>query len=62
MGPGNGMFELIIRRYTSETKMWGTDSRPESLPAIFHGRNIFAPVAANLYNGDPSSGKSPPSE
>ena len=45
VGPGNGLFELIQRRAT-RTRSWDIDWRPERLSASFHGRDLFAPVAA----------------
>jgi S-adenosyl-L-methionine hydrolase (adenosine-forming) len=50
VGPGNGLFELVQRRATS-TRSWDIDWRPERLSASFHGRDIFAPVAAMLARG-----------
>ncbi|MVT64648.1 hypothetical protein GPL21_05910 [Bradyrhizobium pachyrhizi] len=47
VGPGNGLFELVLRRAT-KTRSWDIDWRPESLSASFHGRDLFAPVAAML--------------
>jgi S-adenosylmethionine hydrolase len=50
VGPDNGLFELIRRRarsVTCERIAW----RPEHLSASFHGRDLFAPVAANLAMG-----------
>lgn len=51
VGPDNGLFELVRRRApaarTSEI-VW----RPETLLASFHGRDLFAPVAAMLARGD----------
>ena len=56
VGPGNGLFELVRRRarraQTSEIT-W----HPPALSATFHGRDLFAPVAARLARGE-----SPPGE
>ena len=50
VGPDNGLFELVLRRAgalkTSEI-LW----RPDRLSASFHGRDLFAPVAARLAAG-----------
>lgn len=58
VGPDNGVFTLIVAEAQQE---WGTDVRiieltePQFwLPEVsgtFHGRDIFAPVAAHLING-----------
>jgi S-adenosylmethionine hydrolase len=55
VGPGNGLFELIQRRAT-QTRSWDIDWRPERLSASFHGRDLFAPVAAMLARGEPPPG------
>jgi len=56
VGPGNGLFELVRRR-ALETRSWDIDWRPERLSASFHGRDLFAPVAAMLARGEPPPGK-----
>jgi S-adenosyl-L-methionine hydrolase (adenosine-forming) len=58
VGPGNGLFELVQRRATS-TRTWDIDWKPERLSASFHGRDLFAPVAAMLARGEPSPGQPP---
>lgn len=47
VGPGNGLFEILQRR-SSRAKAWSIDWRPEKLSSSFHGRDLFAPVAAML--------------
>jgi len=56
VGPGNGLFELVRRRATN-TRSWDIEWRPECLSASFHGRDLFAPVAAKLARGDAPPGK-----
>lgn len=57
VGPGNGLFELVQRR--SEAALsWEIDWKPEHLSASFHGRDLFAPIAAMLARGDPPPGRS----
>ena len=56
VGPGNGLFELVLRRAT-KTRSWDIDWRPKRLSASFHGRDLFAPVAAMLANGEPPRGQ-----
>jgi S-adenosyl-L-methionine hydrolase (adenosine-forming) len=51
VGPGNGLFELVQRR-AGMTRSWEIDWRPECLSASFHGRDLFAPVAARLALGE----------
>jgi S-adenosyl-L-methionine hydrolase (adenosine-forming) len=47
VGPGNGLFELVGRRATT-TRTRRIQWRPDTLSASFHGRDLFAPVAAML--------------
>jgi S-adenosyl-L-methionine hydrolase (adenosine-forming) len=54
-GPGNGLFELVQRR-ARKTRSWDIDWKPERLSASFHGRDLFAPVAAMLARGEPPPG------
>jgi S-adenosylmethionine hydrolase len=52
VGPGNGLFELVRRRARTARTVeiaW----RPETLSASFHGRDLFAPVAALIARGEP---------
>ena len=55
VGPGNGLFELVQRR-AGKTRSWDIDWKPERLSASFHGRDLFAPVAAMLARGKPPAG------
>jgi S-adenosyl-L-methionine hydrolase (adenosine-forming) len=55
VGPGNGLFELVQRR-AGDTRSWDIDWKPERLSASFHGRDLFAPVAAMLARGEPPAG------
>jgi S-adenosyl-L-methionine hydrolase (adenosine-forming) len=56
VGPGNGLFELVLRR-AGKTRSWDIDWKPEHLSASFHGRDLFAPVAAMLARGEPPPGR-----
>ena len=55
VGPGNGLFELVERR-AAKTRSFDIAWRPENLSATFHGRDLFAPVAAMLARGDAPPG------
>jgi S-adenosylmethionine hydrolase len=50
VGPANGLFELVRRR-TPGASIREITWRPERLSPSFHGRDIFAPVAARLACG-----------
>jgi len=52
VGPGNGLFEIVLRR-AQPARQWEIGWRPERLTASFHGRDLFAPVAARLATGRP---------
>ena len=52
VGPDNGLFELVRRRIP-DARLTRIDWRPERLSATFHGRDLFAPVAAMIARGDP---------
>ena len=51
VGPDNGLFELVLRR-ARVSRRWRIGWRPERLSASFHGRDLFAPVAARLARGE----------
>ena len=50
IGPDNGLFEYIYRTDESLT-FYKIVWRPEYLSNTFHGRDIFAPIAAQIDNG-----------
>ena len=47
VGPDNGLFSRAAAR-DRNARAWRIDWRPERLSASFHGRDLFAPVAARL--------------
>lgn len=51
VGPDNGLFHIVERRAT-RTDAWLIEWRPQRLSSSFHGRDLFAPVAAKLARGD----------
>jgi S-adenosylmethionine hydrolase len=55
VGPDNGLFEVWARR-SKEVAWWDIDWHPTRLSATFHGRDLFAPVAAQLALGGPPPG------
>jgi S-adenosylmethionine hydrolase len=50
VGPDNGLFAPIMRR-CGNCKIETIDWRPLRLSETFHGRDLFAPVAAKLATG-----------
>jgi len=59
VGPENGLFELVVRRAGTPARAWEITWRPEVLSASFHGRDLFAPVAARLALGERPPGDPP---
>jgi hypothetical protein len=55
VGPGNGLFEIVCRR-ARLAEAWRIEWKPDRLSATFHGRDIFAPVAATMARGEPPPG------
>ncbi len=50
VGPDNGLLSIAARRH-AESAAWTITWRPPALSASFHGRDLFAPVAARLGRG-----------
>ena len=51
VGPDNGLFELVIRR-AAAARTWEIPRPPGPLSASFHGRDVFAPAAAQIARGE----------
>ncbi len=60
VGPDNGLFELIVRWARDEPRWWEITWRPRRLAATFHGRDLFAPVAARIGRGEAPPGDERP--
>jgi len=56
VGPGNGLFNIVACR-AEALDVWQITWLPEQLSASFHGRDLFAPVAARLARGEQPPGK-----
>lgn len=50
VGPDNGLFNVVAQR-ASRLAWWDIAWRPDNLSNTFHGRDLFAPVAALLAQG-----------
>lgn len=51
VGPDNGLLNTVAAQ--AEENRWQIiDWRPECLSASFHGRDLFAPIAARIAQGD----------
>lgn len=51
VGPDNGLFNTVVTR-SREVRWWDIVWRPARLSNSFHGRDLFAPVAAGLALGE----------
>jgi hypothetical protein len=49
-GPDNGLFDQVAAR-AEQVQAWRLTWQPERLSVSFHGRDLFAPVAAMLATG-----------
>lgn len=50
VGPDNGLLSVVAAR-AKRARTWRISWRPDSLSPSFHGRDLFAPVAAGLAAG-----------
>lgn len=50
VGPDNGLLSIVAQR-AREARVWRITWRPEHLSASFHGRDLFAPIAAAIARG-----------
>lgn len=51
VGPDNGLLSIAAAR-NADTRVWRITWKPESLSATFHGRDLFAQVAAEIARGE----------
>jgi len=58
VGPNEGLFALLVRQ-SSKVECWQL-VEPDGVSASFHGRDVFAPVAARLARGSDVPGVSVP--
>ncbi len=56
VGPDNGLFEMVIRRARDGARWWEITWRPERLSRTFHGRDLFAPLAARVAHDEQPEG------
>lgn len=47
VGPDNGLLSVVAGR-AKTVRYWRIDWRPDQLSASFHGRDLFAPIAAEI--------------
>lgn len=51
VGPDNGLMSIVAAR-AKKTRAWHARWRPDHLSDSFHGRDLFAPLAARIAVGD----------
>ncbi len=59
VGPDNGLLAVAAKRAETAAS-WAITWQPDRLSASFHGRDLFAPVAARLARGEPPPGEPRP--
>ena len=56
VGPDNGLISIVTAR-SKDAKLWRIEWQPAVLSATFHGRDLFAVIAAEIARGDFPSDK-----
>jgi S-adenosylmethionine hydrolase len=59
VGPDNGLLSVLAAR-AAACAYWRITWQPECLSASFHGRDLFAPMAAAIARGEFPAGKAAP--
>ena len=61
VGPDNGLLSVAAARH-ADTRLWRITWRPDALSATFHGRDLFAPIAADIARGEFPADKMTPAD
>lgn len=56
VGPDNGLLSVVAARH-ADSKIWRIQWQPEGVSSTFHGRDIFAVIAALIAKGEFPSDK-----
>lgn len=59
VGPDNGLLSVVAARHR-DTRLWRIVWQPEKLSSTFHGRDLFALIAADIARGEFPEGKLDP--
>lgn len=51
VGPDNGLMSIVTAR-NADTRLWRIVWQPEGLSSTFHGRDLFAVIAADIARGE----------
>ena len=61
VGPDNGLMSVVAARH-ADTRIWRITWQPEDMCATFHGRDVFAVIAAEIARGDFPDAKLQPAD
>ena len=61
VGPDNGLLSVVAARH-SDTRLWRITWQPDVLSATFHGRDLFALIAADIARGEFPADKLSPTD
>jgi S-adenosylmethionine hydrolase len=51
VGPDNGLLSVVAKRHP-DTRLWRITWQPDALMPTFHGRDLFAIIAADIARGE----------
>ncbi|MGE5320672.1 MAG: S-adenosyl-l-methionine hydroxide adenosyltransferase family protein [Hyphomicrobiaceae bacterium] len=51
VGPDNGLLSVVAARHPG-SKFWRINWQPVGISSTFHGRDLFAPIAADIARGE----------
>ncbi len=51
VAPDNGLTSVLVARH-ADSKVWRIDWLPETVSSTFHGRDVFAVIAAEIARGE----------
>jgi S-adenosyl-L-methionine hydrolase (adenosine-forming) len=51
VGPDNGLLSIVAARH-ADTRVWRITWKPETMSSTFHGRDVFASIAAAVARGE----------
>jgi len=61
VGPDNGLLSVVSARHP-DTRLWRIIWQPDGLSATFHGRDLFALIAADIARGEFPADKLSPTD
>ena len=61
VGPDNGLLSVVAARHP-DTRLWRITWQPDALSATFHGRDLFALIAADIARGEFPADKLSPTD